>query len=274
MVSSIVKNDDVPMFFLFNCFNPTKELRRHGFDTWPEATQYELIKKIINEQSYKMIKAAETSKNGVLKRLYERAMKCGELIVTPDPELGQVVQVCRDIATDATSVLKATGQKVGVLDDPEFEKITQQMRYIDILKNSFSKGWWGYIDPTSEWSLENLLVELSKLPPVQKESLVFTGFSTERVHFNEIFESHVARIIPLMKNAVFSFNYPLSLLQSFKEKQLEELIRHKSNLEKVIKKEAIEELEKQYAIINVEAEKSISKRIDDLKKRSFCLINR
>lgn len=207
-LSNFFKSDNAPVYFLINRFY-SRELFTQNFISWPEEKQFQMIKQKIEEHSNYIITGGENLKKQSLRRIKKKAEKLG-LITKEKSRKDQIDQNEFNALTENKEIQSIMEQ------DPEYKKIHNQILYISLFKNNYKKGYYGYIDPTSKNSVQHFLNDISKLPAINTQYLVFNEGNSERSYFDNIFRSKINKDIDFMKQLRFAKLYP--------EDQIDQLI--------------------------------------------------
>ncbi|KAK8895233.1 hypothetical protein M9Y10_023675 [Tritrichomonas musculus] len=252
---NFISFNDLPIFFLFNQFDVTRSYIDESFIFWSEKDKNEVIKKEI-ERIFHMINTCfDSYRKLTTKRIIEKAKKI-ENIPNDQVHFERFcnIQEIRDILDH----------------DEEFQQIKQQYKYIMMLKNSFSKGYYGYIDPTSSESIERLVKDISKLPEIDPKYFIFNNDNTDRSNFDQIFLNKIIKDIEMMKQLKFSKQYTEETLTSListinanlqhKNEILSQIENHSPN------KFSIKYFEEEIAIKKIELTKAIQNLEENQEK--------
>ncbi|KAK8895232.1 hypothetical protein M9Y10_023674 [Tritrichomonas musculus] len=263
-ISHFVENENVPIFFLFNRYNVSDELQEQSFVSWPEEEKIKTIKKDLEVAFKNNVKAGEKLRQDGMNRLIQKAKSLG-LISKKNSERNQVDQ------NDLNTIMN--NQEIrDILDhNEEFQQIKQQYKYIMMLKNSFSKGYYGYIDPTSSESIERLVKDISKLPEIDPKYFIFNNDNTDRSNFDQIFLNKIIKDIEMMKQLKFSKQYTEETLTSLIS-TINENLQHKSEIlsqieDNFLSETMINQLMLEFDEEEIKKKKEISASIDKLKQK-------
>lgn len=163
---------EIPMYFLFNRFPITEDLVEEGFFNWSEEEKNSYILKQLNN-SYKLI--------------------CD----------GGFSELKKDL--DTAEKVKGGSLKD---DDPDAKKMWNKAKYLSLIHHNFTRRNYGYIDPTSQESVQRLSKALSNLQKVDVSDLSFHELNQDRIHFDQIFENSIKNDVELLFEYQLTLKYP------------------------------------------------------------------
>lgn len=255
-LSKIVVGQKVPTLFLFNRYTPPKNQAKNFYQR-SEEQQEKIIEDSIHRSINNLLIGEEKVASGVAKNVANR--------------LGKVFDGILSLFSPDNSSLDEA-----ISSDQEFKKALTEIGYTGFLKYNHELGNIGYIDPLSSRSREYALVALEKLNPVDPKSLIFNGYNSARVEFDEAFAQGVSPLLLLMKAKEQVSKYSLTLLEEWAEEADICLNYHGAVLENIghILPDEIETMELAYATKaeDVEIQKGNLKRnLEDLKNKKSLL---
>jgi len=201
----------VPILFVFNKYrfdaDIIEELSRLSLQE-KEAKKETIIKQAIQEGVDKVIAGEEKNLTSVAEKI-GRHLKKSEKV--------KVNLFSQDSYIDEE-----------ILNHEEFKKSLYAVSYVAFLKyNIKDQVNMVYIDPMSIGSKKKLHKALNQLSPISENSLVFNGYSTERVIFEEAFADRVGLLLLLLMAKTQVSKYSIKLLEELKEEANECLKYHR-----------------------------------------------
>ena len=187
-LGKIVIGNTVPVFFLFNKYKPDEYSAQEYYEMTVEEKQ-EHIQTEISSLIQKLIKAESDTHIEFTSHLYKGLKK-----IFSGKEVDPVVA-----------------------SNPEYQKSASAIRYINFLHHNEENGRFGYIDPLNANSVGMVIEHLKKLPPIDKSSLVFSGYDDNRIRFEEAFLEQTSTFRSLLKAKSRMSKYSLSLLEELLE---------------------------------------------------------
>lgn len=160
------------MYFLFNRFPITEDLIEEGFFNKSEEEKNSYILKQLKD-SYKLI--------------------CD----------GGFSELKKDI--DTLEKVKGGSLKD---DDPDTKKMWNKAKYLSLINHNFTRSNYGYIDPTSQKSVQRLTEALLNLQKVDVSDLSFHELNQDRIHFDQIFENAIKIDVELLFEYQLTLKYP------------------------------------------------------------------
>lgn len=259
-ISRIIRKDDAPIFFLFNRFQPSKVLIKKGFYNWTEESQNLKIKEEL-KNCFKIIEnGSETIMKDGWKRVFNRAKEMG--IVSNNSN--------EDMNDDDINAIASNEELAKILDnDPEIKQINERMKYASFLKKSFDNEYYGYIDPTSEFSIQNCLNDLSNFPEIDQSSTVFNDFNSDRIYFNQILHKRIENDNLYLKQLIFSLQYPEELIEVLIQQLTHNLEEHNSRLSEINDKGISDEMLNSFNNEMFQMKKKLTQQISSLEEKRY-----
>ena len=79
-------------------------------------------------------------------------------------------------------------------------EMMRKFKYTAVLANSIKNHYYGYVDPTSDWSAENILGKFKNDEfDIKKSEIRFDSYSEDRIRFNEQFIPKISSIASIIK---------------------------------------------------------------------------
>lgn len=259
-ISRIIRKDDAPIFFLFNRFQPSKVLIKKGFFNWTEESQNLKIKEEL-KNCFKIIEnGSETIMKDGWKRVFNRAKEMG--IVSNNSN--------EDMNDDDINAIASNEELAKILDnDPEIKQINERMKYTTFLKKSFDNEYYGYIDPTSEFSIQNCLNDLSNFPEIDQSSTAFNDFNSDRIYFNQILHKRIENDNLYLKQLIFSLQYPEDLIEALIQQLTHNIEEHNSRLSEINDKGITDEMLNNFNNEMFQMKKKLTQQISSLEEKRY-----
>jgi len=272
----LVTDDNIPALFLFNGF-PAEgggEERQNSVmtllvDKWKEKyEEYEVFWSEMMDRVIQRIKATSGKRfENVFKKLSKedfRKMVRGEEPehnLDKDPRFAELIRL--------------------VMNDDEFRKNSEEYRYLKVMKKAFddyeknlseppskrARGppmpSIGFLDPTDEFSVNELRRKLRELPPVSVDVFDFSQYSGYMKKFLQYFSENIYRFLDLLRGQQLLFKYPPEVISELLQKRRQiaaECNKALEDLEKNPGKQTVAKYEKKYG------KDSVSERVSELEK--------
>lgn len=252
-LSKIVVGQKVPMLFLFNRYTPHPQ-EWQDFYSQSLADQQSTIMTDIHESIGNLVAGEATT----ISELGERISN----------KFGKMWKGLNFFSSENDSSFDEE-----IARDQEFQGAMGDTSYVNTLQYNVNLNNIEYIDPTKSESVSSVLHALEILDPINVQSLVFNGYNTARVQFDEAFAQAVSPMLLLMKAKAKASKYCLSVLGDLEEEASACLNFHKAVAGKFVNnevntnnREAIEKLEIIEAAYTTRQE-DIEARKKQLKKR-------
>ena len=178
--------DYSPVYCLFNQFTLTKNLINEKFMLWTEEKQNDIIKNDLREKFFSNCKTSDNNQKNKLKRIIQREKDEGPI----------------NKSGDENEMNKILNQSL------EYQEIKKENASIEILKNTFSKSYFGYIDPTSQSSIKRIQNDILNLPPMDSSSISLNEENSGLENFKELFSQKINNEIIFTRQLFFSKTYP------------------------------------------------------------------
>lgn len=224
LLDRIVFNDDIPIYCLFNRYATTSMTKMKKYLTSNDVEKNEMVKEYIKIHTNKLVSAAEKNAQNLAQNISEelksKSKENDEELMNNINELGKT---------------KYNEESIN------FE------RSILIIQKSINEGRFGYIDPTSKWSVDNIRNDIQNLPTIDKNKLSFNYCDQQRTQFAGDFEKILHdKISPSINDVCFSLKYSPTLIEKILIENRNKLLRYRtmvSNIDKGIKND-LSELDK------------------------------
>lgn len=224
LLDRIVFNDDIPIYCLFNRYATTSMTKMKKYLTSNDVEKNEMVKEYIKIHTNKLVSAAEKNAQNLAQNISEelksKSKENDEELMNNINELGKT---------------KYNEESIN------FE------RSILIIQKSINEGKFGYIDPTSKWSVDNIRNDIQNLPTIDKNKLSFNYCDQQRTQFAGDFEKILHdKISPSINDVCFSLKYSPTLIEKILIENRNKLLRYRtmvSNIDKGIEND-LSELDK------------------------------
>ncbi len=182
-LSKIVVGQKIPMLFLFNRYQPLSRTLARQFDEKSFLGKEEEVIASVNHQINDIVKKEENTLNKVIGNIGKRL---GRMLKKDDPEIEM---------------------------NADFQASAAEKLYTVFLKYNSDLGNIGYIDPLSPEARNSILDRLSRMDSINPESLIFTGYNTDRVAFDSAFAHTIKHLLLLTKAKIRVSKFGLKLLE-------------------------------------------------------------
>lgn len=248
-LGKIVVGEKVPALFLFNRYNPPQNQAPAFYRKSPDQ-QEKTINESIKKSIVKVLEGEETVFSVIAKDAADR--------------LGLAFEEIKNFFGNENKDISKN-----ISSDHKVQEAIAGMSYTVFLKYNYDEDHIGYIDPMSYESVENALNKLEQLPIISPSSLVFNGYNSSRIEFDEALMQEVSPLLLLMKAKAHVSKYSLKFLSEWKEEATYCLKYHKLILENLrnlsISSDDLEGMELAYSI-KVEDKENQKKRLEKNKK--------
>lgn len=217
LLNRVVLTNDVPVFCLFNRYTPPPGPDAEDFYIAQEPERNEMVRKELLEISEKLVKAAKENSEKLIKRTISNDQSS-----TQSTNNNENDSLTDSIANEAQETLN------DVKSAQEAYKIERCAQLIDF---NFKAGRYGYIDVSSEWSIENLRQCILQLPTINKASLSFNCCDQNRIRFSRDFEETLRKFADAINNVFFSLKFPPDTIELLIQKNKEERNKNQKLLE-------------------------------------------
>lgn len=185
LLNRIVKDSKVPIFYLFNKYLPSYNSIQAYYQKDDEQRNEFVCKKLM-EDSEIVVSGTKTSYTEKIQYICKKIKK----IITKEEIQSSINEY-------------------------------QKFKSACLIEHNFKEGRFGYIDPLSEWSINNLRENIKKLPCIQKNYLSFNYYNENRKNFTKKFEADlINKMIPIINDINFSLKFPPDLIEQLREKAL------------------------------------------------------
>ena len=185
LLNRIVKDSKVPIFYLFNKYQPSFNSFQAYYQKNDEQRNEFVCKKLM-EDSKIVVSGAITSFTEKINYYFQKIKK----YITKEEIQSSINEY-------------------------------QKFKSARLIEHNFKEGRFGYIDPLSEWSINNLRENIMKLPCIQKNCLSFNYYNENRINFTKKFEADlINKMIPILNDINFSLKFPPDLIEQLREKAL------------------------------------------------------
>ncbi|KAK8835509.1 hypothetical protein M9Y10_044351 [Tritrichomonas musculus] len=180
LLNTTVKDFGIPIYCLFNKYRPSFYSIKSYIEKSDEQKNDFICKKLV-EDSKKVVSGVKTSYLNLIEH-YKSCENIDEMI-------------------------------------PKEKNVNSlELKGACLIEFNFNCGRFGYIDPTSEWSVNNLKNKIMKLPSIDKKGLSFNYSNENRINFEKEFESDLRyNMIPILNDINFCLKYPPDLISNLND---------------------------------------------------------
>lgn len=243
LLNRVILTDDAPIFCLFNRYAPSPKSSKKFYSS-DETTQNEIIMKELFNFSETLVISSENNTQTLMQRIQRFRDEHSNNNYNNNSNnngndnsnnnsnngndnnnngnnshiIAHTVQDINEIKAEAEAATKAYNSS----------------RCARIINKNFKEGRYGYIDPTSEWSINNLRDSIMRIPTVNKEKLSFNCCDPKRASFARDFEEILLKhIIPLICDISFSLQFPPNLIEEVQAKLVNSLEKNQHLLSQI-----------------------------------------
>ncbi|KAK8893877.1 hypothetical protein M9Y10_022306 [Tritrichomonas musculus] len=262
LLSKLIINDEEPIYFLFNKFKPSRSLQKQNFYSWPEPNKCEAIKREILDAYNRNVIGLESIIYRGKTQVVEKFLRDqGRPTVVSRQEIDRIYR-----------------SEPSLNNYQEYHENNQKILYLSILKNSFSRNYYGYIDPVSDDSRNNLIHDILVLPAINSSNIRLNGYNNERIQFDQMFDKKIFLENKFLKQVLFSLKYPERLIDALINPLQANLTEYRNRLNQINRNGVSDEILNEFNIENVQERHSLETSIENLKvqlenlkiaKRSF-----
>ncbi|KAK8837123.1 hypothetical protein M9Y10_037178 [Tritrichomonas musculus] len=214
LLDRIVLKDDIPIYCLFNRYTTnSKPKMKILLQPNNDLQINNMIKEELRTHASKLVSSAQKHSEKLVEKIKN--------ICNNYSELSQNNEILNEAMHEINEIAN-TEENNGTMI---FE------RSAFIIEKNFQEGRFGYFDPTSEWSVNNIRNEISNLPTIDKNKLSFNCCDQKRTLFSKDFERTLHEILtPLINDVFFSLKYSPDLISKTLENEIKKMKKYKTLL--------------------------------------------
>lgn len=220
LLNKVILTDDAPMYCLFNRYLPSEASASRYYRSTEEQRNV-IINKELQNITQKLLTAAQLNTDMLAQKLQQK---------TQTSQIQQPISEESQINLSDEIKERITNKEDITILMSEFNSV----RIAHVINSNFQEGRYGYIDPKSDFSVNNLRNAIMNLPFVEKDVFSFNFCDEKRENFARNFEEILRdQISPLIRDICFALKYPQNLIQNIIEEQQKELDLNQSLLTNV-----------------------------------------